>query len=358
MRTGSKWAALFLAAGMVTVILDSKLSAGTVVEGLSLCMYTVIPSLFPLMLLSCMLISRTTGLSMRLLTPLGKVCGIPGGAEPILLTGLIGGYPIGAKAVADAWRAGSITKKDARRMLGFCSNAGPAFIFGIFGPIFARQDSLWALWGIHLLSAILVGSILPGKSKQKAAPSSASPLSLPAALKLCTATLAVICGWVILFRILIGFCEKWFLWLVPQPLNAVICGLLEMTNGCTLLAKAGNNAVRFCAASAILAFGGTCVLMQTASVCGDLGLGMYLPGKLLQTVISISLSSIILGRGPVESACFIAVSALIIFLISKITVAFFENLVYNREKQMQGGPYAFSKKNRKGLRPLRTRRQN
>jgi hypothetical protein len=43
--------------------------------------------------------------------------------------------------------------------------------------------------------------------------------------------------------------------------------------------------------SGLLSFGGLCIFLQTASVTGDLGLGDYFPGKILQSMISIVLST-------------------------------------------------------------------
>jgi hypothetical protein len=40
-----------------------------------------------------------------------------------------------------------------------------------------------------------------------------------------------------------------------------------------------------------LAFGGVCVLLQTASVTEGLSLGCYIKGKLIQTLFSLWLSS-------------------------------------------------------------------
>ena len=72
-----------------------------------------------------------------------------------------------------------------------------------------------------------------------------------------------------------------------------IYGLLELANSCCSMELVASCGMRFVLTSAVLAFGGVCVAMQTASVTDRLGMGMYLPGKLLQTCISIFLSMII-----------------------------------------------------------------
>ena len=103
--------------------------------------------------------------------------------------------------------------------------------------------------------------------------------------------MANVCSWVIIFRVLITFLDKWFLWAVPVQVNVIISGILELANGCTRLYQIENVGIRFLICSALVGFGGICVTMQTASVIGQLSLKHYLLGKVLQTVFSILLSS-------------------------------------------------------------------
>ena len=154
----------FCLAGM---ILDWNTALSGAQEGISLCLYTVIPSIFPFMFFTNLLFPILTGGKSRIFSPLGKLCHIPSGAEPILLLGLLGGYPLGAQAVTAAWKNRSISKDTAKRMLGFCSNAGPSFIFGVCSGLFFDPKAIWILWFIHIISALIVGSIL-GKSKDEA----------------------------------------------------------------------------------------------------------------------------------------------------------------------------------------------
>ena len=82
------------------------------------------------------------------------------------------------------------------------------------------------------------------------------------------------------------------LWIAESNLITFIAGILELSNGCILLTQIHSEAVRFILCSGFLSFGGICVLMQTASVTDSLGLGLYIPGKIIQTAISILTASI------------------------------------------------------------------
>ena len=164
----SRWqsaSSVVYAIAMLVLILDAKTALTGAKEGITLCLYTVIPSLFPFIFISGILSSTLVGLNLPILRPLGKLCGIPSGSEPLLLLGLIGGYPVGAQNIAHAFNSRQLDKNTARRMLGFCNNAGPAFIFGLMSSMFKSPAAPWFLWLIHIISALAVGSFLPGKQQ-------------------------------------------------------------------------------------------------------------------------------------------------------------------------------------------------
>ena len=120
---------------MSIIIIDNRSATSSISEGIALCMQTVIPSLFPFLILSKIINNCFIGESIFIMKPICRICKIPTGTESILLIGLMSGYPVGAKLVAQAYAAGNITKTDAMRLLGFCSNAGPAFFFGLLSKI-------------------------------------------------------------------------------------------------------------------------------------------------------------------------------------------------------------------------------
>ena len=284
------WTGSVAAFGLIILILDSKTALYGAGEGIRLCIQAVIPSLFPFFVLSVLLTGALTGVSIPFLRPIGKLCGLPAGCESLLIPGFLGGYPAGAQCIDQAYRAGQLQRRDAWRLLGFCSNAGPAYLFGIVAGRFPHMRCAWLLWGIHILAAVLVGVILPDRSDSNAVIHPGKPLSIPDAVYRSIRIMAGVCAWVILFRTVIAFLERWFLWLLPDPVQVVITGLLELSNGCCELGRIAHPGLRFIIASGLLASGGLCVFMQTVSVTKGSGLGLYLPGKALQTLISVELS--------------------------------------------------------------------
>lgn len=336
-KTGSWAAGCAAAICMLVLILDAPTALRGAQEGLELCQKTIIPSLFPFFVLSGLLTASMTGRSFALLRPVGRLCKIPQGYESLLLIGLLGGYPVGAQCVAQSWKDGRIGTSDARRLLGFCSNAGPAFLFGIVGQQFPAVWMAWLLWGIHILSALTTGLILSGKPGKSEVCTTFQNLSIPEALDQGLKTTARVCGWVILFRVILGFLDRWFLWRLPGDAQVLFSGILELSNGCWALGSIGRLGLRFVICSVVLAFGGLCVIMQTMSLTGQLGLGLYLPGKLIQTILSFQMSyfaqRILLPADQQLVLPTVLTTAIwLIILFLKISVAFPRWMVYNPVK--------------------------
>ena len=333
-RKRSVITAVLSAVGMIVLILDSKTAITGAAEGIDICIRTVVPSLFPFFILSSVLTSTLAGAKISVLRPIGRLCGIPYGAEYLLMTGFIGGYPVGAQAVTEAYKAGAISKNDAQRMLGFCNNAGPAFIFGIAGPLFTSKLAALLLWLIHIISAVFAAMILPAKSTGHCTIEDRPKISFPSILTNSLRIMASVCGWVITFRILIAFLNRWLLWLLPDPLNLFVIGILELANGCYSLFETQSEIIRFVISSVILGFGGICVGMQTISVTGDLGPGCYFPGKLLQTlfsaILSVATALCMFSKYASTTLPFLILGIMLpVLAIFKITVAFLRNRVYN-----------------------------
>ena len=281
--------------GMLILILDGKTALIGAKTGVELCLWTIIPSLFPFFVLSVLLTGAFLGQEMKILRPLGRLFSMSKGSEALLIPAFLGGYPAGAQSLAQAYGAGLMDKQAAQRYLTFCSNAGPAFLFGMLGPMFPKTWMVWLLWGIHIFSAFLVSRITPGQEVSLSLPGG-SPPSVSAAVLSGTKIMAQVCGWVVLFRVVLAFLERWLLWLIPREISIFLSGLLELSNGCCALSGIESIPLRFLLASVFLAWGGFCVAMQTASVVRGLSIRSYLRGKLLQTLFSLLLSLGFLGH--------------------------------------------------------------
>lgn len=279
------------AVGLLVLILDSRLAMEEGKQGVELCIKTVIPSLFPFMFLSAMVTLSGDAHQKTVITRTARMIGIPYEAAGILIPAFLGGYPMGAKSIGELFCRKELRKEDAERLLAFCSNAGPAFLFGMVSQFFTDKKTVLLLWLIHITGAILTAWIFSERASENTdtAPCM-SGTRQPDIMIGAVRGMAVICGWVILFRIVAGFLEKWILWLLPQWLQVILIGFLELSNGCCQLFLIPNEGLRFILCSCMLAFGGICIFFQTAAVTEGLSLKMYMKGKILQTLFCFLLS--------------------------------------------------------------------
>ena len=340
MNSKDRHIALLSAIGMMMLILDSKTALQGAANGIELCFRTLIPSLYPFFVLSILLTSALSGNSIRWLYPLCSLVGIPKGAQSLITVGALGGYPVGAQSVSLLYQQGQLSLPQATRLLAFCNNAGPAFIFGVLGPMFSAKTVPLVLWLIHIFSAFLVGVLLPGKADEFVVQSDSHKVRISDAIAQSVKTMALICGWVICIKIILAYMDVLFLTKLPLPVQIIISGLLELSNGCLRLSEIGSDDTRFLIASFLLSLGGICVTLQTAAVAKDIPLKLYFPGKILQCAISVFLSCVLSFAFSSESLrripfilLLLIITGIIILLIyrySKKVVEFRQCLMYNR----------------------------
>ena len=102
---GKKISALLAILGAAALILDTKTALIGAKDGIELCITTVIPSLFPFFVLSGVITSSISEKKIPALSIFCRWMKIPDHALPLMLVGLLGGYPIGAKTAAPAYCA-------------------------------------------------------------------------------------------------------------------------------------------------------------------------------------------------------------------------------------------------------------
>lgn len=286
---------LFLLPITLWLLLDTSIR-DAVTTALSLCTRSVIPALFPFMVVSSMLVAL--GLGELLSAPLGglmAIYGIGGAGASALVLGLIGGYPMGGRTAAQLYRDGLLTKDEAERLLAFCNNANPAFLISVLGTgIFGSfRAGLW-LWLIHIAAALTAG-LLVGRPRR--GPVSRSPCAPAAAFR--TAGIASVfvssvqtalqsilnvCAFVVVFCILsLPFRA------MDGIVGTLASGLLELFSTLPLIPS---DRVGFVLAAALSGWGGVSVLCQTAALAADTGLSLRrcALGKAIQGILSALLA--------------------------------------------------------------------
>ena len=300
--------------GVLVLIFDSTLALEGARKGMDLCIRTVIPSLFPFFVLSAILTNSLQNLISHRSLVISRFLGISPAAASVLLPAFLGGYPVGAKCIGDLYRSNQISRAEAERLLAFCSNAGPSFLFGMVSGFFPERKMIWLLWFIHILSALLTAAVIPADAQTGKSPFPKETSVQQTLVWSAAKAMGLVCCWVILFRMVITFLNAWLFWLFPVWLKVLLTGMLELANGCCDLLLISEGNLRLILCSCMLAFGGICVLFQTAEVTHGLNLSNYVRGKFLQTGFSLLLSSGIVFK---QGLILLAVIPVSVFLLRK-----------------------------------------
>ena len=277
---------------------SSRESAQAALQAMETAATAVIPSLFPFAVLSCFLVKsgavhHMTGAWKR---TAACIFGIEEAGVVAWILGSLCGYPIGASVLAELYRSGAIRKQTAERMMGFCNNAGPAFLVSVAGT--ALLGSFQAgilLLSVHLLSAVLVGLLYrqaePGPDVPHLAPAEPAVSAFTAAVRQASVTMVQITGFLVLSSVLLSLAAP----ILPkkQTVFAMISGFLEVTNGLYALSVLPYSCkAKFILSAVLLGWSGCCVHLQVLSQTVPVGLScrFYLTGKLLQSLISLLLA--------------------------------------------------------------------
>ena len=273
-------------------------SAESARKGIQICLDLIIPSLFPFFVVSSLAIS--TGLAGLLAQPLEKAIRFLFGVGPagasLLFLGAVGGYPTGARTLAQMTALGDLSPREARQLYLFCNNCGPAFFIGVVGgELFGSREVGLLLWGTHLLAALGIGFFCRCPHPiHTARTHTLSPLSaeFPEAVKGAFQSTLNVCAYVILFSVITGLLSCTHI-LPSHPLGRCLCiGFLEISTGIASLGEAVSSPAALPLAAFLLGWGGCSVHCQSLPFWRELGLptGPYLLAKFCQGLLAAGLT--------------------------------------------------------------------
>lgn len=298
--------------------------------GLELWFNTVLPSLFPFVLASFMLLE--TGL-IRLVSqffaPLTRfLFNAPGESAYIFLTAALSGYPVGARLTAELYQTNRMSEADAQTVVRFTSVSGPLFITGaVSAGMLGLPEAGIYLAVTHYLSALLTGMIFGlfrnrrgnrpprprislrdaiSQFREDAAKCPPVGTLMADGVEKAMTLMLRIGGYIILFSVImeilsvtgiLGLLTSLYLPVAKlinvdvQGVSAMILGSLEATTGCAKIAALGLPlTITLPMVASVIAFGGLCIHMQTQAVCAAAKLkpkGFALAKTLQGTIASL-----------------------------------------------------------------------
>lgn len=319
-------------------------------SGLSLCVKTIIPSLFPFMVVSEFLVLSGTGSAVgEKLTALTRlIFKLPGCTSCVIMMSLIGGFPVGAGMTARLVEEKYITKQQGRSMLMFCLNCGPAFSVSAVGIAMLGSKKI----GIIIYTSLVISSLSVGFVTRFFGKGEADILiktrsdinggAIISSVKNSVNAMLSICAWVVLFS-----CVGSFVDLLPmnEKMKAVIFSLFEVTNGC----KTTSDVLPVFAIAGVIGWSGFavhCQVYEHLKKC-EMPYGRFLLGRLLNSITAMSVcfgllklfhcetnvvllsSKVIAQPYSVSLPSAVAVIMLVLFLIADNDLARNKQVCYN-----------------------------
>ncbi len=304
---------LALAAGLALYTTETMETAKATIR---VCLDSVIPSLFPFMVVSSLFVNlglaSYAGVALEGL--MRRLFGVNGACAPAYALGLIGGYPVGVKTLVSLYEKKLCTKEEAERLLAFCNNSGPAFILGVVGAgVFKSPACGLLLLLTHILASLTVGILFRfyrrgGGAREVRRRADFSFVRFSAvfidSVKNGFSSVLNVCAFVIffsvfakllsIFRILDFGSDALLIPLAPLGVDPAGCeslltGFFEMTCGLwALTASSAGMSVKLVLAAVMLGFGGISVHFQAFSflTLTDLSRKPYLIGKTLHGLIA------------------------------------------------------------------------
>ena len=287
-----------------------SVAAQGISNGIDLSLGTLIPTLFPFIILSTLMVEQQIFdyIPKSLKRISRAVFDIDGSCLGVIVLSLIGGLPLGCKLISQLYEKGRISRCNGRRMALFCFCMGPAFTIGSVGLFMLSSEKAgFILYASVVLSAMTIGVLsrffeaednvyLPTKFSDSKQPFS---VSLVRSVSDGSKAMLNVCAWVIVFSCISKLTE-----VLPMDESArfFLGCISEVTNGAYL--ASGNMSLPIIAG--IIGFGGLCGHCQVMPYIIKLHLKYkyFLVARIISGALSVIYCKFLLSFFPVSYEVF------------------------------------------------------
>ena len=307
------WFSLFC---LLLILRNTEIAMEYMSQGLRLCAKTVIPALFPFMVISELIVSG--GIGAWLIRPIAPICKkifrLPEAGCCAVLLGMLCGFPVGIRCAISALDAGRLTREDVQRVLLFSTNPSTAFLINAVGV------SLWGnkRFGLRLCAVVMISQLTVGLlfthvfCRKKAILSADCTHGTPSlntnAVKLFTQAVSsscfgilLVCAYVIFFSALAGTLHLTLDQLhASSGLKTVVFCLLELSGGVNAASGLSIPSVAALLCAFAAGWSGFSVHCQLLAICDGHGLKFhsYFLAKLLQGTVCVLLFWLFIRMDP------------------------------------------------------------
>jgi len=298
-RPGTLCLVLLLFFCLALMLRRADLAADYMRQGLALCARAVVPSLFPFMVLSDLLVTSGAGewITAPFSRPLGKLLGLSRAGCCAVVLGLLCGFPVGARCALLAYKQGTVERSECERILACSSIPSPAFLISTVGATLWQDVKFGILLYLSTaFSALFCGFLLYVLQKKRIkAPKNvplASPIKirfetgmLPSAMRNATVNTLLICAYVVFFSTLTGTVELALgRFMANKTTHTILASLLELSGGVSAAASLASTPLAILFTGTAVGWSGLSIHCQMLSLCDGHGISLrpYFASKLLQ----------------------------------------------------------------------------
>lgn len=279
---------------LIFILLNSHSVKEKIIEASTLFFTQVFPSLFPMFVLSDLMISYQFPVYFAYVLgkPFSHLFHTSSNGVFIFIMSLLCGTPSSAFLLKEFTMKNMITLKEANHLLSFTFFSNPLFLINMLSLLFPTSPkSVLKIIGIHYSVNIIIGFLFRSKEKISPQKSDITPSSLDFgvilsnALKKALDTLLFILGTICFYYMLAN--------LIPLSnpfLKTIVSGLLELTQGLNTLRNVSCSLfLKEIIAISFISFGGLSIHTQIKGILSTTSISYrsFLKGRILHVLLSI-----------------------------------------------------------------------
>lgn len=286
-------------------------------RGLSICAEVLIPTLFPYMVISELLVRSDLGsYAARIFgKPMRRLFGVSGACAGALLLGILCGFPVGAKTAAALYEKGDISKDDAEALMTFCNYpSAPFMIFAVGESLFESRKL-----GIFLYLTVLCTGLMYGVTRHiltrkncfdiQAGELKSGFCESPPFIKIFTdsvtsaaGSVIAVCAYVTFFTCTVGSLSAMLGGADFSPFKALLFSFFELTTGAAACAALDSPSLAAMLCAAAAGWSGVSVFLQIYSLSRTdreaISLAPYIQAKAVSSALCASITAAALRIFP------------------------------------------------------------
>ena len=296
---------IFLFIIFIFIYTYPKVTIETVLFGINIWFYNVLPTLFPFFILSDLFVNYgLIDLISELLKNFMRIFNLSGMCSYPLFGSMISGIPSGARYTKQLLDNNLITQDEANHLITFTHFSNPLFILGTVGEVLLKDKNLGFIILIaHFLGNIIIAFIFKKNNyivkedisfkkaflamhKKRITNKDNFINILSNSIYNCIDILFLLLGIIIIFLLLTNIVGKI---IVNKSLFLIIKGIFEMTQGIKFVSISDISLLfKTILITFFISFGGLSVHLQTASIINDSKIKYknYLIARIIHSFIS------------------------------------------------------------------------